>query len=110
MSDLASAIGVRADEQVFVAELQAGSEQAFHLLLAQYGQPIYSLVARMLRSPDDAADVTQEVFVKVFRNIASFHGEASLRTQPVLPEKNTAVRSGTATSCAGEGDERGANA
>ena len=37
-------------------------------------------MARSLRDPADAADVTQEVFVKVFRNISSFHGEASLRT------------------------------
>jgi RNA polymerase sigma-70 factor (ECF subfamily) len=80
MSDLASAIGIRADEQELVAELKAGSEQAFALLLAQYSHPIYSLMARSLRDPADAADVTQEVFVKVFRNISSFHGEASLRT------------------------------
>jgi RNA polymerase sigma-70 factor (ECF subfamily) len=80
MSDLASAIGIRADEQELVAELKAGSEQAFAFLLAQYSHPIYSLMARSLRDPADAADVTQEVFVKVFRNISSFHGEASLRT------------------------------
>ena len=80
MSDLASAIGIRAEEQDFVAELKAGSEQAFALLLAQYSHPIYSLIARSLSDPADAADVTQEVFVKVFRNISSFHGEASLRT------------------------------
>ena len=80
MSDLASAIGIRAEEQEFVRELKSGSEDSFHLLLAQYGQPIYSLIARSLRDPADAADVTQEVFVKVFRNISSFHGESSLRT------------------------------
>jgi RNA polymerase sigma-70 factor (ECF subfamily) len=80
MNNLASAIGVRTAEQEFVAELQAGSEQAFALLLAQYSQPIYSLIARSLRDPVDAADVTQDVFVKVFRNISSFHGDASLRT------------------------------
>jgi len=80
MSDLASAIGIRADEQGFVADLKAGSEEAFHLLLAQFGQPIYSLIARSLRDPQEAADVTQEVFVKVFRNISAFHGESSLRT------------------------------
>ena len=80
MSDLASAIGIRAEEQEFVAELKAGSEQAFAVLLARYSHPIYSLIARSLKDPADAADVTQEVFVKVFRNISSFHGEASLRT------------------------------
>jgi RNA polymerase sigma-70 factor (ECF subfamily) len=80
MSDLASAIGIRAEEQDFVAALKAGSEQAFGLLLAQYSHPIYSLIARSLSDPADAADVTQEVFVKVFRNISKFHGEATLRT------------------------------
>jgi RNA polymerase sigma-70 factor (ECF subfamily) len=80
MSDLASAIGIRAEEQDFVAALKAGSEEAFALLLAQYSHPIYSLIARSLSDPADAADVTQEVFVKVFRSISSFHGEASLRT------------------------------
>lgn len=80
MADLASAIGIRAEEQGLIEELKAGSEQAFALLIAQYSHPVYSLIARSLRDPADAADVTQEVFVKVFRNISSFHGEASLRT------------------------------
>ena len=80
MGDLASAIGIRAEEQTLVAELKAGSEQAFALLIAMYSHPVYSLIARSLRDPADAADVTQEVFVKVFRNISGFHGEASLRT------------------------------
>lgn len=80
MSDLASAIGIRAEEQSLVAELKAGSEAAFALLIAQYSQPVYSFVARSLRDPADAADVTQEVFVKVFRSISGFHGDAGLRT------------------------------
>lgn len=80
MSDLASAIGIRADEQELVEELKAGSERAFAVLIAQYSHSVYSLIARSLRDPADAADVTQEVFVKVFRNISGFHGDASLRT------------------------------
>src|ERR1700750_2307389 len=80
MGDLASAIGIRVDEQDLVAELKAGSERAFSVLIAQYSHSVYSLMARSLRDPADAADVTQEVFVKVFRNISGFHGDASLRT------------------------------
>ena len=80
MSDLASALAIGAEEQSLVTALKAGSESAFALLIAQYSRPVYSLIARSLRDPADAADVTQEVFVKVFRNIHSFHGEASLRT------------------------------
>ena len=80
MSDAASAIGLRADEQDLVAELKAGSEPAFAMLIAQYSHPVYSLIARNLCDPADAADVTQEVFVKVFRNISGFCGDSSLRT------------------------------
>lgn len=80
MGDVASAIGIRADELSFVQELQSGSEEAFALLIAQYSGSVYSLIARSLRDPADAADVTQDVFVKVFRNISSFHGDSCLRT------------------------------
>lgn len=80
MGDLASAIGIATEEATLVAELQAGSEHAFRLLIAQYSQPVYSMIARSLRDQADAADVTQEVFVKVFRHIGGFHGDASLRT------------------------------
>ena len=80
MSELVSALALHGEEQSLVTELKAGSESAFALLIAQYSRSVYSLIARSLRDPADAADVTQEVFVKVFRNIHSFHGEASLRT------------------------------
>jgi RNA polymerase sigma-70 factor (ECF subfamily) len=80
MSDLASAIGIQAAEESFVAELKSGSEAAFGLLVAQYSRQVYSLIARSLRDPADAADVTQDVFIKVFRNISGFDGRSSLRT------------------------------
>jgi RNA polymerase sigma-70 factor (ECF subfamily) len=77
---LASAIGVESNETALIAELQAGSETAFAQLIALYHQPLYSLIARSLQDPADASDITQEVFIKVFRSIRGFHGEASLRT------------------------------
>jgi len=80
MADVASAIGIRTEEASLVAELKAGSEEAFGRLIAQYHQPIYSLVSRSLNDPADAADITQEVFIKVFRSIRGFNGDASLRT------------------------------
>lgn len=67
-------------DAALVAGLQAGSEEAFGVLIAQYSQPLYTLIARSLQDPSDAADMTQEVFLKVFRSVKSFHGESSLRT------------------------------
>ena len=80
MGNLASAIGIGTEDAALVAALKAGSEEAFGMLIAQYSQPLYSLIARSLQDPADAADITQEVFIKVFRSIGSFHGDASLRT------------------------------
>ena len=80
MGNLASAIGIGTEDAALVAALKAGSEEAFGILISQYSQPLYSLIARSLQDPADAADITQEVFIKVFRSIRSFHGDASLRT------------------------------
>lgn len=80
MEQMAGAIDLPSGEVALVAALQAGSEVAFAQLIAQYQQPIYSLIARSLQDPADASDITQEVFIKVFRKIRGFHGEASLRT------------------------------
>jgi RNA polymerase sigma-70 factor (ECF subfamily) len=80
MGNFASALAFQSEETALVAELQAGSEEAFAWLIARYHQPIYSLLARTVQDREVAADLVQEVFVKVFRGVGGFHGESSLRT------------------------------
>ncbi len=80
VDDLAISTILPSEEATLVAELQSGSERAFTELIARYHKPLYSLIARSLQDPADAADITQEVFLKVFRGIGGFHGDASLRT------------------------------
>ncbi|MGA2391027.1 MAG: sigma-70 family RNA polymerase sigma factor [Candidatus Sulfotelmatobacter sp.] len=80
LGDLASAIGARAEEAAIVADLKAGSESAYAWLIGEFQRPVYSLVYRMVSDPSDAADTTQEVFLKVFRGMNHFHGESSLKT------------------------------
>ncbi len=80
MGNLASTLTYESEEAALIAELQAGSEEAFAGLIARYHQPIYSLLARAVQDRADAADLTQDVFVKIFRGVGSFHGESSLRT------------------------------
>src|SRR5690349_11512960 len=80
LGDLASAIGVRQEESAIVAELKAGSEEAYVWLIGEFHQPIYSLIYRMASDPADAADTTQEVFLKVFRGMKHFNGQSSLKT------------------------------
>src|ERR1041385_7694043 len=81
LGDLASAIGVRSQEEAaIVAELKSGSEAAYAWLIGEFQQPVYGLVYRVVNDPADAADTTQDVFLKVFRGIKQFHGESSLKT------------------------------
>jgi RNA polymerase sigma-70 factor (ECF subfamily) len=80
LGDFASAIGVRTEEAAIVAELKAGSEDAYAWLIGEFHQPVYSLVYRIVTDGADAADTTQEVFLKVFRGMKHFHGESSLKT------------------------------
>src|SRR6202171_4565977 len=80
LGDLASAIGARAQESAIVAEFKAGSEEAYAWLIGEFQQPVYGLVYRIVNDPADAADTTQEVFMKVFRGMKHFHGESSLKT------------------------------
>ena len=80
MGELASALAGRSEEASVIAELKAGSESAYAWLIERYHQPIYSLIYRVLNDPADAADTTQEVFIKVFRGMRHFNGASSLKT------------------------------
>ena len=81
LGDLASAIGARSQEEAaIVAELKAGSEVAYAWLIGEFQQPVYGLVYRVINDPADAADTTQDVFLKVFRGMKHFHGGSSLKT------------------------------
>jgi RNA polymerase sigma-70 factor (ECF subfamily) len=68
------------EEALLVAELQAGSEKAFAYLLGVYQNPVFNLISHILENPAEAADVLQDVFIKVFKGIRQFHGDSTLKT------------------------------
>jgi RNA polymerase sigma-70 factor (ECF subfamily) len=80
VSDWASALSWGRGEAELVTELQAGSEAAFDWLVTHYHGPVYNLILSMLGDPADAADSTQEVFLKAFRGIRQFRQGSSLKT------------------------------
>src|SRR5437762_4318366 len=80
VSDWASALSWGRDEADLVHELQAGSETAFDWLVTHYHGPVYNLILGMLGDTSDAADGTQEVFLKAFRGIRNFRQGSSLKT------------------------------
>jgi len=60
--------------------LREGVADAYESLIADYQQPVYNLVCRLLGDNGEACDVVQEVFLKVFRKVGSFRGDSSLKT------------------------------
>jgi RNA polymerase sigma-70 factor (ECF subfamily) len=80
MSDLAQSLPWGRDEAELVIELQAGSDSAFDWLVTHYHANVYNLVYGILSDSADAADVTQEVFLRAFRGIRGFRQGSSLKT------------------------------
>lgn len=68
------------DEARLIQRLKQRDEDAFRRFVREYEQPVYHLVFRLLGDAEEARDVSQEVFVSVFRAIGSFRGEARLST------------------------------
>jgi RNA polymerase sigma-70 factor (ECF subfamily) len=67
-------------EEQLIARLRAGDEEAYETLIAQFQQPVYNLICRLLNDPSDAVDVVQEVFLKIFRSVDHFRGRSTLKT------------------------------
>ena len=72
--------GLSDDEARILRGLRSGIEEAYEELISRYEQQLYGMIYRLLGNPTDAADVVQEVFLKVFRTINSFREQSSLRT------------------------------
>lgn len=80
MSDLAQSLPWARDEAELVTELQAGSDAAFDWLVTYYHAGVYNLAYAMLSDASDAADATQEVFLRAFKGIRGFRRGSSLKT------------------------------
>src|SRR5438876_1070170 len=68
------------DERTLVERIQAGDRQAFEQLLDAYETRVYRLALRFTDNIPDAEDVTQEIFLGVYRGLANFRGDSALGT------------------------------
>ncbi|MDQ3879236.1 MAG: RNA polymerase sigma factor [Actinomycetota bacterium] len=77
--------------RALVDRCKAGDQRAWAELVEVTHREVYTLCLRILRDPDDAAEATQETFVKVWRSIASFRGDAAFTTWLYRVAANTAI-------------------
>lgn len=63
-------------ENVVIRSVLDGNVNDFEKLVTAYEKNVYNLALRMVGDPDDAADITQETFIKAYRALASFRGDS----------------------------------
>jgi RNA polymerase sigma-70 factor (ECF subfamily) len=71
---------VHAEDQRLLEAFRRGEESAFTALVIKYREAVYRLARRMLGNHEDAADATQEVFIRAYRALARFDGRSKLST------------------------------
>jgi RNA polymerase sigma-70 factor (ECF subfamily) len=68
------------DEAALIREAQAGNRPAFEELVRRYDQQVLRLAMNLMRRPEDARDIYQEAFLKVYKNLDRFRFECSFYT------------------------------
>jgi RNA polymerase sigma-70 factor (ECF subfamily) len=68
------------DDAALVAACHAGAREAFDVIVERHRRPVYQLCYRYVGNHEDASDVAQEVFLRAYRALGGFKGDASLGT------------------------------
>ena len=66
----------REEESAVILKVQQGDANAFEALVTAYQKQVYNLALRTVGNPEDAADLSQEAFLRAYRSIASFRGDS----------------------------------
>lgn len=70
----------RPDDPVFVDKLRAGDAVAFETLIDLHSGDVYAVLFRLTENAEEAADLTQDTFLKALRSIKRFRGDSELKT------------------------------
>src|SRR5215469_3036120 len=73
-------VAPRLDESALIQAVQRGDQDAFEQLVRAYDHSVLRTAVNLLRSPEDAQDVYQEAFLRVYKNIHSFRFDCSFHT------------------------------
>lgn len=72
--------GPQVSDVELVRRAQRGDQKAFETLLVRYRRKVFGLAMGMVNNRDDAMDIQQDAFVRVFRHLGSFQGDSSFYT------------------------------
>lgn len=85
-----SGMSERDADLLLVERVRSGDKRAFDLLVEKYRRKIGRLLSRMVRDPEEVEDITQEAFIKAYRALPQFRGDAAFYTWLYRIAVNTA--------------------
>ncbi len=68
------------EEDILIKKVKEGDEKAFEILISAYEKKIYSIAFHTLKNPQEAYDASQEICIKVWRQIHNFEGQSKFST------------------------------
>ena len=68
------------DDRILIEQAQTGDREAFETLVHRYDRDVLRIALNILRKPEDARDVYQEAFLKIYKNLSRFRFECSFYT------------------------------
>jgi len=74
-----------------VANLKAGNPRAWNMLIDKYSKTVYNMALNFAGNRDDANDITQDIFLKVYNNIDKYHEEKSFNSWLLRLSKNYCI-------------------
>ena len=65
---------------ILIKSALKGDMASFEELILSYEKKVYNVALRVLKNPEDAKDISQEVFIKIYKNLDKFDGKSSFKT------------------------------
>jgi RNA polymerase sigma-70 factor (ECF subfamily) len=75
----------------YVQRVKAGDTQSFTMIVSKYGKMVFTIVHKIVENREDAEDITQEIFIKVFKSLERFREESEFSTWLYRIAYNTAI-------------------
>lgn len=77
---MADNINIQSEDKDIIESFNNGNKNAFNLIVLKYQKRVYWLVRKFVLDHDDADDLTQEIFLKLYKSIRDFRGDSALYT------------------------------
>jgi len=79
------------DDFSFVKKIKEGDRRSWNMMIDRYSKPVYNIALNFCKNPEDASDITQEIFLKIFRNIDKMDEKFNFTSWVLRVSKNHCI-------------------